>query len=143
MNRRINILLAAILILVIFINYTGSISPMQNINNDIGYVRIQKVREQAGAKDMVLVQDPWLLKEFLQYYTPAQVVENPKSIQEADSLRQVVQTQLKNGNKVFIFIDRNKSIGNSNPHFLNELIEQNKSRATMMQEKTSEVWILR
>ncbi|HYJ38247.1 MAG TPA: hypothetical protein VEV87_06505 [Chitinophagaceae bacterium] len=142
-NRRVNILLAGILILLTFINYAGSILPMQNINNDIGYIRIQKVREQASGKDMVLVQNPWLLKEFLQYYTPAQVAQNPKSIQEADSLSQIVQTQLKNGNKVFIFINRNESIGNSNPDFLSKLIEQNKARATLIQEKPAEVWLLK
>jgi hypothetical protein len=102
-DMRFNALLMIILSLLLFINFTGSIRPMQDINNDIGYVRIEKVRELAKPSDIVIVQNPWLLKEFLEYYTPASVAEQPKNKMQADSLQQVVQRRLQAGGKVFIF----------------------------------------
>jgi len=142
-TRRLNILLGFILILVVFINFAGSIRPMQDLNNDIGYVRIQKVRELAAPNDVVLVQDPWLLKEFLQYYTPVRVVEIPTNEVQADSIRKVFQSQLQNGKKVFIFIEREEVPRSDVPNFLAELIDQNKSRATLLQKQPAEVWMVK
>jgi hypothetical protein len=142
-NRRLNILLGFILILVVFINFAGSIRPMQDLNNDIGYVRIQKVRELAAPNDVVLVQDPWLLREFLQYYTPVRVVEIPTNEVQADSIRKVFQSQLQSGKKIFIFIDREEVPRSDVPNFLAELIDQNKGRATLLQKQPAEVWMVK
>ncbi len=142
LNSRFNILLASILLIIIFINFTGSIRLMQNITNDIGYVRIERVKQDAKANDIVVVQNPWLLKEFLEYYTPAHVLENPKNIQQADSLSQAVNQNLKNGNKVFLFIDRSERREYISPGFLLKLLDEHKEHASLLQQKPAEVWLL-
>ena len=78
LNGKFNVLLTITLALLILINTLGSIRPMQDLNNDIAYVRIQKVKQEANPGDVVLVQNPWLFKEFLEYYTPVSV-SNPKT----------------------------------------------------------------
>jgi hypothetical protein len=143
LNKRFNLLLGTIACLLAFINYTGSIKPLRNIHNDIGFVRIQKVKELSSADDLVLVQNPWLLKEFLEYYTPARVARSPQYKQERDSLSSVVANELAAGHKVFIYIDRHESNEVSNPIFFTELIEQYKSRAAQIQQKPAEVWLLK
>ena len=142
-NKRFNILLTCILAIIVFINFAGSILPMKDINNDIGYVRIQKVKEQAAPGDLVLVQNPWLLREFLEYYTPARVQVSPRNQQQADSLNTAIQEDLQTGKKIFIFIDREERLEYSNPDFLNAVLNQYKARASLLQEKPAEVWVLR
>ena len=142
-NKRLNILVGSILLLIISINYAGSIRPMRNLKNDIGYVRIEKIKELSAPNDLALVQNPWLLKEFIEYYTSARVIQTPKDSVQRDSVRHVVQNELATGHKVFIFIDREESTETSNPVFLNELIEQYKSRAAQIQQKPAEVWLIK
>ena len=142
-NRRFNVLLGGILMLLIFLNYAGSIRLMRNLNNDIGYVRIQKVKELASPADLVIVQNPWLLKEFLEYYTPVRVEKNSQNAQERESLQGMVESKLKTGGKVFIFIDREEFKEAFNPIFLDNLIEQYKSRAAQIQQKPVEVWLIK
>src|SRR5439155_16893241 len=101
-----NILLGIILGLLFFINFTGSIRPMQDINNDIGYVRIEKVKQLAKPSDIVIVENPWLLKDFLEYYTTASIAEQPQDKLQADSLHLAIQHSLQSGGKVFIFLDK-------------------------------------
>lgn len=143
-NRRFNILLGIILALLFFINFTGSIKLMQNVNNDIGYVRIQKVKNMAKPSDMVIVQNPWLLKEFLEYYTPASVTEQPGSQREADSLRHVIQQDLESGGRIFIFLDKDKE--NVKPGrdttFIPQIMSENKLRSTQIQAEPVEVWLI-
>jgi len=141
-NNRFNLLLIFILALLFFINFTGSIRPMQNVNNDIGYVRIQKVRQMAKPTDLVIVQNPWLLKEFLQYYTPASIAEQPRDKAQRDSLQQVANHDLQSGGKIFIFIDRDNPKPDRDTSFIPALMLENKSRIVQIQSTPAEVWMI-
>jgi len=141
-NPRLHVLLACILGLLFFINFTGSIRPMQNINNDIGYVRIQKVRAMAKSNDLVIVQNPWLLKEFLEYYTPASVAEQPRDKNQRDSLQQVADHDLQAGGKIFIFLDKENPRADRDTSFIPALMNANKPRTSQLQSEPAEVWII-
>jgi hypothetical protein len=141
-DTRFNILLLTVLALIFFINFTGSIRPMQDINNDIGYVRIQKVKELAKPSDIVIVQNPWLLKDFLEYYTPASVAEQPENKFQADSLHQAVQRSLQSGGKVFIFLDKENPRPDKDTSFIPMLMLENKARTIQLQNKPAEVWLI-
>ena len=142
-DTKFNTLLLIILALLFFINFTGSIRPMQDINNDIGYVRIQKVKELAKPSDIVIVQNPWLLKDFLEYYTPASVAEQPQNKQQADSLQQAVQRSLQSGGKIFIFLDKENPRVDKDTSFIPMLMRENQSRTVQLQDKPAEVWIIK
>jgi hypothetical protein len=142
-NARFNILLSSLFVLIVFINYAGSVRPMQDINNDIGYVRIQKVRELSAPNDLVLIQNPWLLKEFIEYYTLANVVQNPVDPKQKDSLEKLVQSKLASGHKVFIFVNREELNNKPEPGFPMELIDRYRSRAAVLQYKPTELWLIK
>jgi hypothetical protein len=141
-NTRFNVVLGTIAALIFFINFTGSIRPMQNINNDIGYVRIEKVKELAGSNDLIIVENPWLLKEFLEYYTPASIVQKPTSASQADSLSQAVEQRLRNGGKVFLFAEPENE-KSKEPAFIPQLLRLHKDHSQLIQEKPAIVWMLR
>ena len=139
-NRRFNLLLSSMLVLIVAVNYGGSIRPMQNINNDIGYVRVQKVREMATSSDLVVVQDPWLLKEFLEYYTPATIVTSPTDQPQNDSLQTEIRNRLQQGHKIFVFPDP-KTAGNND--FTHTLINEYNGRSTVIQKDPAEVYMIK
>ena len=116
---------------------------MQNVNNDIGYVRIQKVRQMAKPNDLVIVQNPWLLKEFLQYYTPASIAEQPRDKAQRDSLQQVVDHDLQSGGKIFIFLDRDNPKPDRDTSFIPALMMENKLRTVQIQSEPAEVWLIK
>ena len=102
-NRRLNVTAGAVAVLLLLINYFGSIRPMQDINNDIGYARIEKVRTGAAEKDLVILQDPWLTKEFLAYYTKSEVEIIPGDLNGQAALLIKIKYVLAAGNKVYVF----------------------------------------
>jgi hypothetical protein len=142
LNTRFNVILAAILAIIFFINFTGSIRPMQNIENDIGYVRIEKVKELAGPNDLVIVENPWLLKEFLQYYTPATIAFKPTGVKQADSLAEAVDQRLRKGDKVFLFLEPGNE-KSTEPRFVPQLLQLHKEKSQLIQAKPAIVWMLR
>src|SRR2546430_8246286 len=131
-GRRLNLVLALILALLLIINYTSSIRPMDNINHDIGYARIQKVKQAATANDLVIVQDPWLLKEFLEYYTPAQVARGPEKKEQVDSLQRQIRRRLDLGNKVFLFPSEPGPHASRNYEFIPAVLNEYKNRSTLL-----------
>ena len=142
-NNRFHLLMGAMLALIIYINYAGSIRPMRNLNNDIGYVRIQKVKQLSSKNDLVIVQNPWLLKEFLEYYTGVEVAQNPQNAIEKELLLRKVEKHLQHGAKVFVFIKRDESNDVSNPLLLDQLIQHYKARAAQIEQKPAEIWLIK
>jgi len=65
------------------INYEGSIRWMKDLENDSVYVKIRKVKDMASDKDLIILQDTWLLQDFLEHYSKAEVQpvpDNPEKI---------------------------------------------------------------
>ncbi len=63
---RAGVLIIAVSIFTI--NYIGSMRWLQNINNDWYYVETQ-AKTIASKNDLVIVEDAWILKYYLRYYT--------------------------------------------------------------------------
>jgi hypothetical protein len=131
-----------IAVLLFVINYTTSIKPMQDINNDIGYARIEKLKQTATPNDLVVVQNPWLLKEFLEYYTvsPVRVVPGPGFQQIA--LRQYIDSTLANGHRVFVFPAEGVN-AMENKDFIPALQKDYGPRITVFQQELTPIWELR
>jgi hypothetical protein len=141
-GRPLNIMAGLIAVLLFVINYTTSIKPMQDINNDIGYARIEKLKQTATPNDLVVVQNPWLLKEFLEYYTvsPVRVVPGPGFQQIA--LRQYIDSTLANGHRVFVFPAEGVN-AMENKDFIPALQKDYGPRITVFQQELTPIWELR
>lgn len=142
-GRPLNIMAGLIALLLFVINYTTSIRPMQDINNDIGYMRIEKLKHTATANDLVIVQNPWLLKEFLEYYTPAPVRVVPEPGFQRIALRQYVDSTLAGGHRVFIFPAHENVNAALNRDFIPELQQEYGDRIEVFQDKLAPIWLLR
>ena len=116
---------------------------MQNIKNDIGYERIQKVRSIAGEKDVIVVRDPWLLKDFLEYYTPATVLVVPGDEIKANEYRQAISNRLAIGGKIFLFTAKSTIHASPNATFIPSLIQEYKGRTTLLQKEMTEIWMIK
>jgi vacuolar-type H+-ATPase subunit I/STV1 len=137
-GRPLNILAGILALLLFVINYTTSIRLMQDLNNDIGYARVQKVRQAAAPGDLVVVQNPWLLKEFLEYYTHAPVRTIPEQGFQQIALRQYIDSTVNNGHRVFIFPS-----GDSANGFIPALKKDYAPRMHVFQQELAPVWEIR
>lgn len=142
-GRPLNIMAGLIALLLLVINYTTSIRPMQNINNDIGYARIEKLKQTATANDLVIVENPWLLKEFLEYYTPAPVRVIPGPGFQQIALRQYVDSTLAGGHRVFIFPSHGSAHAQDNKDFIIALQKDYGARISVFQRELAQILELR
>jgi hypothetical protein len=138
-GKRLNIYAGAIAALLFIINFTSSIKPMQDIRNDIGYARIEKLRGAATEKDLVIVQNPWLLKEFLEYYTKSKIEVIPAKTDEQIVLQHQIESTLAAGHRVYIFRD---AASGSGEEFIAELKSEYAGRMSDFQNEISVVWVI-
>lgn len=139
-GKRLNIIAGSLAALLFIINFIGAIKPMQDIRNDIGYARIEKLRSVAVKDDLVIVQNPWLLKEFLEYYTKAKIEIVPAKADEQGVLLQQIEGALKAGHSVYIFPDSNLKKGDE---FVNGLKAEYGERVSVFQSEISVIWVIK
>jgi hypothetical protein len=114
-----------LLSLILTVNYVGSIYWMKDINNDIAYVKTKKVDETATARDIIILQDPWIIGDFLEYYTKAPVIKVPTEEKKIDDLNQVVNRTLSDGGKVYLFLEGVSLNSSNNRTYIDSLISAN------------------
>lgn len=95
-------LLAAVLFTI---NYAGSIKWLQSLENDWYYVEVKKI-PSAGAGDLVVIEDNWILKDYVRYFTRAEVIAtDDPSFDRAEASRRVQQFLRAQG-KVYLYGSR-------------------------------------
>ncbi|HYF33173.1 MAG TPA: hypothetical protein VD993_18740 [Chitinophagaceae bacterium] len=142
-GKRLNIIAGTIAVLLMVINYTGSIKPMRDISNDIGYARIEKVKAAATENDLVIIQDPWLLKEFLEYYTKAHVEVIPKESGQQAALFIKIKHALAAGHRVYVFPANEAGRFPESNNFIPALREEYGVRMSVMQQDISVVYVIK
>ncbi|HEY4936331.1 MAG TPA: hypothetical protein VII44_07115, partial [Puia sp.] len=113
---------AGLAFLLFIINYTGSIYWMKNINNDSVYVKVKKVAAISTNKDIILLQDPWLLEDFLEHYSPSLILRVPNQPQQIHSLDEKVGRCLFSGGKVLLFTEDNSMHSSKNKTYMDSLL---------------------
>jgi len=121
---------AILAFLILVINYAGSIYWMKNIKNDSVYVKVRKVSDLATEKDVIILQDPWLLDDFLEYYTKSAIWRIPLSTEKAklDSLNTSVNACLTSGGKVYLFTEGASMHSSKNRTYIDSLIAAHPGR---------------
>ncbi len=97
------ITMGIIAVCLFVINYFGSVRYLLNLENDLYYTKIQPVKDKLTERDAVLLQDKWILKDFVEYYTPARVWEVPTIDTQRVRVDDQVQRQLQSGGKLYIY----------------------------------------
>jgi len=127
-------------ILIAVINYAGSIRWLQNEDYDLYYKRVQPIQNLVTEKDMVLMSEPWITKDYVSYFTKADTAAVPTT----DSLRKVtderVNTVLSGGNKIYVYSQENKS-GNNSASYLDSLLSAHPKKRKLEAQGVS-IWVI-
>jgi len=104
---------------------------MKDITNDSVYIKIRKVKDMATAKDLIILQDPWLLDDFLQHFTPSAIIPVPDEPQAVQALNKKVDSTLAAGGKVYLFADKGSlKHGSKDANYSDSLIQAMPGRVT-------------
>jgi hypothetical protein len=96
-----------ILVVVMFaVNFFGSIRWLQDIDNDWYYHEVGKIKDQVGPNDLVVVDNEWILKDFVRYFTKAKVLATDEGNYNKDIEEKMIKQALARKGKVFIYRDR-------------------------------------
>jgi hypothetical protein len=128
--------------LLFIINYAGSIHWMKDINNDSVFVKIQKVKSMAGQKDIILLQDPWLLDDFLEQYTPSVILGIPTEAAKIEELNEKIKLCLGSGGKIFLFTEGGSMHSSKNGVYMDSLLQANSGKYTDLQNPLTPVKII-
>ena len=97
--------LLVLAILMFSINYFGSLRWLQDINNDWYYSETSKINAQVNKNDLVIVDNEWILKDFLRYYTTAEVLATDEPGYSKPAEETKVREVLSRKGRVFTYRD--------------------------------------
>lgn len=98
-DRVARIVLYLLPALLFCVNYFGSIRWLQSFKYDLFHSKVVELKTHLGPNDIIVMRDPWILRDYFKYYTNAKVASF-----QYDSLNlrpDLIQTK-KAGGKIFI-----------------------------------------
>lgn len=129
-------------LLLLVINYFGSIRWILDIDNDLYYEKTEPVKDEASSKDLIILQDGWIIKDFLTYYTRADVEAIPFKDTARARLNNAVTRCINGGGRIFIYTeDRNMKKPASEP-FIDSLLNVYNSRRSVFRKSNPEILVI-
>jgi hypothetical protein len=102
-------IIAAMLFIV---NYFGSITWLRNFENDWYHVETKKLDPTLSKDDIVVLEDEWILKDYVRFYTNATVIATDEPGYNAIEAEQQVKHAVAQNRKVYMH-RKNGQVGNS------------------------------
>ena len=133
----------AILSCILFtVNYFGSIRLMKDINNDFYYFKVESLRNVVNPKDIIVVQDAWILKDFLEYYTEAREVmpARDKHSMRFNTDSAITATLQKNG-RVYMYPEMNNVFRDPDTRYIDSLLQIFQPRSRLYR-KEPLIWVI-
>lgn len=122
------------------INFLGSIRYLLNLENDLYYVKTEPVKNAVQPGDAVLLQDGWILKDFLKYYTRADVLEVPQSDTARMRVDNFINTHLQKNAKLYIYPEGRA--GHDNTEYIDSVLAANTGRWRVFHAENPKVYII-
>jgi hypothetical protein len=141
-QRRSYLPYTIVFLFLFIVNYEGSIRWMKDIHNDSVFVKIEKVKDLATPKDVVILQDPWLQEDFLRQYTPSDIRRIPTEGPGIAALDQKVDSVFAAGGKVFLFTLSGSVNSSKNTTFIDSLIAASPGRVTDLHNELTPVMVI-
>jgi hypothetical protein len=129
-------------LIMLFVNYQGSIRWMKDLHNDVVYIKIEKVKEVATSKDVIVLQDPWLLSYFLEQFTPSTVVEVPVKPAEIEALNHQLGASLSSGGKVYLYTEGSSVHTSANRRYVDSVLQANAGKVSDLQNPLTPVKVI-
>lgn len=87
---------------LLLVNYAGSMRWLQKAGNDWYYAEVQKIRS-ADPSDLVIVEDEWILKDYVRYFTKARLIATDEPGFDPAETRKEVKRVISSGRKVYLY----------------------------------------
>lgn len=108
------------------INFFGSMRYLLNLQNDQYYIKTEPVKNSIQPGDALLLQDGWILRDFLQYYTRADVQEVPYSDTARQRVDGFLNGHLQKGAKLYIYPEGRP--GHDDTRYIDSVLTANSGR---------------
>lgn len=89
--------------LLLVMNYSGSIRWLRSFNNDLYYVEVKKLDSNLTRDDIVILEDEWILKDYVRYYTSSTVVATDEPGYNKQVATMKVTEATRNHHRVFLY----------------------------------------
>jgi hypothetical protein len=130
----------AILSLTLFVvNFFGSIRWILDLDNDLYYEKIEPIKDTATSKDVILLQDGWITKDFLLYYTQSQVEAVDTGGHRVDNS---ITHCLTNGGRVFIYTEDRTMKRPTHETYIDSLLTVFNSRKSVFRKSNPEIYVI-
>ena len=145
--------LLCVALFLLCINYFGSIRWLSHFENDYYYVKSQTIAENESEGDLIIIGDPWILKEYLHRYAKSEILSTVTEYKKTEHkklaierIKQNIDNTVSNNNHVFIFSDAFKpSINEKDQEFISFIAELRKDyeeKWTMIPTKLDTVYLI-
>jgi hypothetical protein len=128
--------------LLFCINYFGSIRWMQDKENDWYYVKTKTIQNVVNHHDLVILQNGWIIKDFLHYFTNLNVQVVPLNDSSELKIDTAFNNTLTRQGRIFILPEYKNDIRNLDTHYLDSLRKQYAGRLNLFREKDPEMWVI-
>jgi hypothetical protein len=92
-----------VMVVMLFaINYFGSIRWLQRLDNDWFYVEIKKMPALTRG-DVVIVENQWILKDYVRYYSPATVIATDEPDFTLEETRKKINDAKAAGHHIYLY----------------------------------------
>lgn len=125
--------LGFISISLLVVNYFGSMRWMQNLENDWYYTKVKPVQPVATPNDLILVQQGWIFKDFLDYFTKAPSVEVPWTDSVRISVDRAINQTLQHGGKLYIYPEANNVNEMPDTRYIDSILTVHGARTKVLQ----------
>lgn len=128
---------------LLVVNYFGSVRYLLRLENDLYYVRTLPLKEEAKATDAVLLQDGWILKDFLDYYTPATIWQAPVSRAERAAMDSSITAHLQQGGRLFIYPESRNGSREEDTRYIDSLVRTHGGSVRLFHQENPKVLVIR
>ncbi|MBC7850587.1 MAG: hypothetical protein H7Y31_12675 [Chitinophagaceae bacterium] len=133
---------AALAILLFCINYFGSIRWMQDKNNDWYFVKANIVKETVAPADLVILQDGWIVKDFMNYFTDVRVQAVPLKDSSHSKIDALFNEALQQGHRVFILPGITNKLQAPTTEYLDSIRTKYSTRLKLHRKDEPEMWVI-
>lgn len=85
------------------INYTGSMRWLGDIRNDWYYMEVKKLDPSLGEQDVVIVENEWILKDYVRYYSRARLIATDEPGFSREATHKLVSDAISKNGRVYLY----------------------------------------
>ena len=104
------------------VNYFGSIRPLMKKENDWYYHKVIPIMNKTTPNDLVLLQDGWILKDFMDYFGKAKVMPVPWKDSLVPITNNAITHSLENKGKIYVYPEANNMKIQPNTRYIDSVL---------------------